>query len=972
MVFIVVPILIIIIFIKHTNDENDSAKIDAFYSKLESAKESFISDEKKSELQNKYFSFYRRISKKFFKTAKDTSFIYIYLNLNNEIKNSNKLYLEKQEIIKAYNDKIKESDSFFAESTELRRNYITTIDRDNILKKYQALYDYFTDESFQKANLEIPQDFIYTYRNFRKIVFQWNQEYIKEEEKNNEEFFGDIDGKSLDYQQRDAVIIDDINNLIVAGAGSGKTLTIAAKVKYLVEKKNVNPDEILLLSFGKKAADEMAERINNKLGISVKSYTFHKLGLGIINQYEHPNISDDGDMTKIVSNYFKTVVLKDYTTLKKIFDFFLFYLNVPKSLQNFDSLGSYIEEQRAQDLESLQSKYKSSCLMDVKINDMKRELKTISGEKLRSMEEVMIANYLFVNGINYEYEKEYPYKDPNNPYGKYHPDFYFTDYDIYLEHFGITKDNTLPWLSPIEEKKYLESMDWKRKFHKANGTKLIETYSYYNQENRLITELQKLLDENEIKSNPRNIQDIYEKVYANDSDYHFKEFEKLICTFIQLYKTNGYDSSNIDNLKSYEDSFKAKRNNIFLEIVKPIIEYYEKTLKDRNQIDFNDMINLAIKYINNYDIPFNYKYIIVDEYQDISFGRYQLIKSIITHSNAKLFCVGDDWQSIYRFTGSDLDLFTNFEKYFGESSLTKIEKTYRNSQELLDITKAFIEKNPEQIKKNLVSDKRIVEPIKIMKYVSDKKQALQMAIADIYWHFGEEAQILLLGRNNNDINDYIDTDFSPIGNTTYYLYNKYPKMKIQFMTAHSSKGLEVDNVIIINMKNTINGFPNRIADDEVLSLVLQNKDQYEFAEERRLFYVALTRTRCRTYLIVPSKQESLFLKDLTSTYQINEYKTKYEKDVTEGPNCPRCKKGTLVIRENEGKKFLGCSYFPQCDYTVNDISILKSQKICPRCGGYMVWKENRNGGKFLACTNREYCGHTESSNNNRQIGFRIG
>ena len=203
------------------------------------------------------------------------------------------------------------------------------------------------------------------------------------------------------------------------------------------------------------------------------------------------------------------------------------------------------------------------------------------------------------------------------------------------------------------------------------------------------------------------------------------EFKRLIVTFIQLYKSRGYSINEFDSLFENDSiTFMDKRNNAFLKIVKPILIYYEEKLKEKNAIDFNDMINKATEYINNHDITFPYKYIIIDEYQDISYGRYKLIKAIIERSGAKLICVGDDWQSIYRFSGSDLDLFTNFEKYFGETSILKIEQTYRNSQELLDIASKFIEENPNQLKKVLKSNKHIENPIEVINYTSNKVSAL--------------------------------------------------------------------------------------------------------------------------------------------------------------------------------------------------------------------------------------------------------
>lgn len=926
-------ILFIIIFLIYNDKQKTEKSIKAFHKTINKSRVNLISVEQSNEFHEKYKPLFLHCTKMHWQTEEIKSFIYLYNNLDKKIIEWNKEFEYKESIKKNYEANTKATDALKNKLEKFNDTYFTSKEKNQIKTEFSNLYNFFNSQTFQLLNLKYPEEFMNTYRNLDYIQQQSNLRFIQNESEKYSEFFDDIDGKSLDMQQRTAVITDDTNNLILAGAGSGKTLTIAAKVKYLVEKKNVKPEDILLISFTNKAAEEMTNRIQNKLNIPVTAVTFHKLGLSILKQHQAITLIDN--MNGIISEYFKTNILNDFETLKNIFNFFLFYLNVPKDLQDFDTLGSYIDSQRTYDLETLKSKYDSK-LTEYKIEDMKSNLHSISGERLKSTEEVMIANYLFLNGIKYEYEREYPFKEEDAPNKKYHPDFYLPGYDIWLEHFGITKDNTLPWLTEIEEQKYLDDMKWKRNFHKKNGTKLLETYSYYNYEKRLIPELQKLLDENNIQCKPKDIQEIYKKVYANDEDYHFKEFEKLITTFITLYKANGYALEDIGKFKMYDESHSSQRNNSFIDIIKPILKYYEENLKDKNGIDFNDMINQATTCIKEQNTQFNYKYIIIDEYQDISVGRYKLIKEIINHSDAKLVCVGDDWQSIYRFSGSDLNLFSKFEEYFGETSLLRIEKTYRNSQELLNIASKFILQNKEQLTKNLKSDKTISNPIVVMSYSQNEKLAVHTAITDICAQFGEDAEILLLGRTAYDINDYMDEylRYYPSTNTVKYL--KYPDLKIKFLTVHASKGLEADNVIILNMKNSLMGFPNKISDDEVLSLVLQNKDTYEYAEERRLFYVAITRTKNRTYLIAPEQRASIFLNDLNKITNLCVCKNINEESYTSNPTCPRCKTGYLVIKEHNKKQFLGCSNYPYCEYALKETEVLETHIKCKQCGGYLV------------------------------------
>ena len=269
---------------------------------------------------------------------------------------------------------------------------------------------------------------------------------------------------------------------------------------------------------------------------------------------------------------------------------------------------------------------------------------------------------------------------------------------------------------------------------------------------------------------------------------------------------------------------------------------YESEIKSTNSLDFNDMIKVATNKVKNKGIK-NIKYIIIDEYQDTSYSRYYLIKTIKEKTKAKLLCVGDDYQSIYRFNGCSLDMFINFKKYFKHSKILKISNTYRNSQELINIAGYFIQKNKKQIYKKLKSKKHIKKPLKIM-YGNNLQKLIEKV---------DSNNILILGRNNYDIDKY------------NYNSNK----TVNYMTIHKSKGLEEDSVIIINLKDDILGIPNKIKDNNIINYVNKYKEEYPYDEERRLFYVAMTRTKGNLYLLVDKKNPSIFIKELTSKY--NDY-----------------------------------------------------------------------------------------------------
>lgn len=240
--------------------------------------------------------------------------------------------------------------------------------------------------------------------------------------------------------------------------------------------------------------------------------------------------------------------------------------------------------------------------------------------------------------------------------------------------------------------------------------------------------------------------------------------------------------------------------------------------------------------------------------------------------------MGDDWQSIYAFSGSDITLFTRFESVMGYAKLLKIVKTYRNSQEVIDIAGNFIQKNTEQISKTLLSPKNITDPVIIYTYDATYKKvnanrrtganyawahAVETALDQIVEYAIHEKKnigtVLLLGRFGFD-GDNLERSglFEYVNRGSKIKSVKYPQINITYMTAHASKGLGYDNVIIVNGRNETYGFPAKIEDDPVLAFVIKGDRSIDYAEERRLFYVAMTRTKNRVFIVAPEQNPPNF------------------------------------------------------------------------------------------------------------------
>lgn len=363
-------------------------------------------------------------------------------------------------------------------------------------------------------------------------------------------------------------------------------------------------------------------------------------------------------------------------------------------------------------------------------------------------------------------------------------------------------------------------------------------------------------------------------------------------------------------------------------------------LERKKQIDFSDMINKATHYTKSGAYKFQYKYIIIDEFQDISIGRYKLLNAFKSQNKAlKLFAVGDDWQSIYRFTGSDISIFNNFQEYFGYTQTTKIETTYRFGLPMIEISGQFVMKNPSQIEKQLNTKLDIQSDMEIFytnsfdnddtnaflkamdKVISESLESsnnnsdidIEIAIKKIV-----QRKFLILGRYNFDI-DRIRVDNDKLrreGDKILYKLNDENYITLDYLTVHRSKGLEADYVFVLNCNSGTVGFPSEMYDDPVLLMLLGEFETYPNSEERRLFYVALTRAKRKTSLISNKKFTSKFILELEEN-----------KSELSG-KCPRCKTGDLILKsgysQKTGKKwaFYGCSNFAlyNCQYRSNWLS----------------------------------------------------
>lgn len=875
------------------------------------------------------------------------------------------------------------SDNRYIPKSEYRARLLSnkkTVEYFAVLDKSGMLRTFCENNNMSISDVE---ETLNCYRNFESLVDSHNDDYINRAMRENKVYLDnilrDVDPQiKLDDDQRKVVLTDEDYCLVIAGAGAGKTTTVAAKVKYLVEKKNIDPKQILVVSFTNKAVQELRDKLNKDLNIDCPIATFHSTGNAILRKQtdEKLNIVDSSKLYFVIQDYFKNSILKNESLVNNLIMFFASYFDAPYEGKDLNNFFNKIAKSNFATLRSDLNEFQQQ-VMDIRT----KKAVTIQSEVLRSNQEVEIANFLYLNTIDYEYEPIYRY-DIMYARKPYTPDFIIRQGDkvAYIEHFGITEDGKNDRYSEDQLEAYKKAINDKIALHKQHATTLIYTFSQYNDRRSITEHLQEQLENNGFVLTQRSNKEVMEKLVSSEENRYIRKLVSLICRFIGNFKTNGYAA---DEFNRMYHSTQNVRTRLFLDICHDCFLEYERYLKENNAVDFEDMINESarlLREVKEMKQKLDFKYIIVDEYQDISRQRFDLVTALADVTDAKIIAVGDDWQSIYAFSGSDITLFTKFEEKMGYAKLLKIVKTYRNSQEVIDIAGNFIQKNDAQITKELKSPKTITDPVIIYTYDGTRKKAkddnksganyaiahaVEVALEQIMSYNKQEGKpenssILLLGRFGFD-GDKLEKSglFEYIDRGSKLKSVKYPKLNITFMTAHASKGLGYDNVIVVNGRNETYGFPSKIEDDPVLAFVIKGDRSIDYAEERRLFYVAMTRTKNRVYFIAPEQNPSEFLLEIKRDYKNVVLRGNWNEEAPEntfGPKtCPICGYPLQFrYKRSYGLKLHICTNEPEvCGFMTNEykagkLSIMK----CDQCrDGYLVVKPRADNNYFLGCSN---------------------
>ena len=671
-------------------------------------------------------------------------------------------------------------------------------------------------------------------------IKQLNAGFVQRELTTHRDLFDEVETLPLTDEQRIAAIVMEDRNLLVAAAGSGKTSAVIGKIGYILETKMAAPDEILVLAFNNDAARELEKRNKGLLGghlkngKSVKTKTFHALGLEIIAETEgvKPSVSNlASDNAPWIDDLILELQFQDGDFAADWATFLAICPQAacdPHQFKNLEEWDQYVRETSGG-----------------------KHYRTFKGEPVKSQGELAIANWLYTMGVPYQYEKPYEFVTADKHYGQYKPDFTLPSINCYLEHLALD-DRGNP---PRQFEKYEQSLEWKRSLHATKGTALIETTFADFVTDKLFPKLEQELASLGAEFSPYPPANILERV----NGFQKTQAGRLLRTFIKHAK-----SSQISDAELMQRAQNRFRERIFAQLATKVRAAYEARLQEANELDFEDLIVRATQHIAAGRYRHNFRFILIDEFQDISQARGRLIKSLLDQApNCKLFCVGDDWQSIYRFAGSDLDVFTEFSSYFGKTATHYLTKTFRSNQGIADVAAGFVQKNRRQLAKSVAAQDETRQDVieaRFYKSPSEIDRLIDEILSGINGadtHAGERHTVYILGRYNSQRPDNM-----------HALCKKYRhSCAIEFKTIHKSKGRQADYVILLGLESGRGaGFPSEMADDPVLRLVMPQVETYPNADERRLFYVALTRAKHKVYLLGNLDAPSAFLSEVCRDY----------------------------------------------------------------------------------------------------------
>lgn len=656
---------------------------------------------------------------------------------------------------------------------------------------------------------------------------------------------------------------EDKRLLVLAGAGSGKTKTLLQKLIYLIEDKNVSPSSILAITFTKNATNEMIDRLiisadhsgdyerflSNKNiskiekdreryfqqkkykwidGLTIK--TFHSFCYGILRNY---GVNEFDNKFRIIGDEKRAEEdeLSKHVAPETAFEVF------HKLLIEQCEDSTYLLQLKRYILDYLIDKIHLKKADPTFLSKDGKYFTTLDGTKVRSKSEQFIADWFYRHSIKYEYEPLLNVKDFS-----FRPDFFVPDANLYIEH--------------ISDKSF-STQNKEEQFQKGNLL-LVKTFDGMTLDSALFNHTLDRIVKNRLPSNYHKTITLNFKEEFHGYHEDVKDFVLQVMRITDMIKVENKDINFV-----LESALKDQHERVrqFYELAIPIVKKYIHYCTDKSYLDFNDLISRCTSLFQNHnDIATKYKnkyaYILVDEFQDVNNLQVELIKLLLT-DHSQLFCVGDDWQSIYGFRGSNVSYIVEFEKHFTNARTIKLNLNYRSTQNIVGASNEVIKNNKFKVDKNVLASKKSEH--KIVVYSGNKEEE------NIQYCLDKVRELLDDGVGNDEILFLYRRSkmYAP-----YFFRFKKEGIIVPGKTIHASKGLEAKVVFIIGLTEGSGGFPDIWLEDRIFQVIKKANHDLLMEEERRLFYVAITRAKDKLFLITEKGNESSFLKEIPEAFTV--------------------------------------------------------------------------------------------------------
>ena len=668
---------------------------------------------------------------------------------------------------------------------------------------------------------------------------------------------------ALNDKQREAVESEDKRLLVLAGAGSGKTKTLLQKLIYLVEQKGISPSNILAITFTKNATNEMIDRLI--------------ISADTTGQYEKQLF--DKHLSKADKDKERFYQQKKYKWIDgltiKTFHGFCYSILRNYGVNEFDNKFRIIGDEKRDEEDELSKHVAPETAFEVvhkllieqcddtdyllhlkryildyivdKVHLRKADNRflpkdgkyftTLDGTKVRSKSEQFIADWFYRHSIKYEYEPLLNVKDFD-----FHPDFYIPEANLYIEHVS---------------NKSFSTNNKEEQFEKGNLL-LVKTYESMTKDSALFNHTLDKIVKNRL---PANYHRTVTLTFKEEFNGYYEDIKDFVAQIMRITDMIKVENININTVLENARKDQHERVRNFYELAIPIVKNYIQYCTNKSYLDFNDLISRSISLFKNHvDIANKYKskyqYILVDEFQDVNNLQMELIKLLLTNET-QLFCVGDDWQSIYGFRGSNVSYIIDFEKHFVNAKIVKLNLNYRSTQNIVGASNEVIKHNKFKIEKDVHASKKSEH--KIVVYAGSSQDENMKFCLD------KVRELLNDGLTNDDILFLYRRSkmFSP-----YFNRFKNEGIRVQFKTIHAAKGLEAKVVFIIGLTEGNGGFPDIWLEDRIFQVIKKANHDLLMEEERRLFYVAITRAKDKLFLITEKGNESSFLKEIPETFTV--------------------------------------------------------------------------------------------------------